>query len=188
MTTLITRPAAVHKRAEFSDHAVFLECTTTADAGCTHGFWVDLEFIQTSDDWENVTKFLFATSPHAQADTWEISDHQIPQFVVLSGVCGMISFVQISSSIASTERDIYWSYCNTTNNIASASEFEAAFQGIYSDEADFCYKQAEKSGSTDGRYSDYIDWERVWRSEFNCNGYWAEYVPGGVAVFAGVGK
>jgi len=188
MTAILSKPQAIHSRARFGDHSVFVECVATQNSGGMHGFWVDLELINTTDDWEAVTKFLFSTSNQPNAEEYKITDHQIPQFVSLTDICTMIWFVQISSSIDSKQRDVYWAYCTHTNNVASASEFEAAFQGVYNDEADFCYEQAKNSGSNDGRYSDYIDWERVWKGEFNCNGYWAEDVFGGVAIFVGVGK
>ena len=186
MTTLLTKPESIHRNAINSDYSVFIECLASRNNGDMHGFWVDLEFIETSDDWDAVTKFLFATSDQPNAEEYEITDHQIPQLVATGSVCDMIAFTQIGSSFHGSTEEAYWSYCNHVCRVSEEQEFEDAFLGIFKNETDFCYETAEEQGLISDHYSQYIDWEMVWEGEYNCNGHWSESVHGGVAIFQGV--
>jgi antirestriction protein len=186
MTSLLTKPEAIHRNAIDSDYSVFVECLATRNNGDMHGFWVDLEFIETSDDWDQVTAFLFATSDQPNAEEYEITDHQIPQFVATGSICDMIAFTQIGSSFHGYTEEAYWTYCIHTCKVSDAVEFEDAFLGFYSSETDFCYDTAEEQGLISGHYCQYIDWDQVWEGEYNCNGHWSESIRGGVAIFQGV--
>ena len=186
MTTLLTKPEALSRYSCTSDYSVFVECLASRNNGVLHGFWVDLEFIENSDDWRAVTKFLFATSPAANAEEFEITDHSIPQGIAIGDVGEMIKFTQIGSSLHGDTEEAYWAYCNNVCRVADEQEFEDAFLGIFKDEADFCYETAEENGYVSDHYSQYIDWERVWEGEYSCNGHWSENVGRGVAIFQGV--
>ena len=190
MTATFKIPLAIRPQVLQPEHAVFIECIASRNNGQMHGFWVDLEFVQDADDWKAVTEFLFATSKQPNAEEYQITDHKIPQFAALAGSRAFIEFTQISCSLSSDLRPAYWAYCSHTNNVSSRSEFEAAFQGFYSDEAKFSEERQLLENNDLETYflSNYVDWDRVWQGEYHCNGYFAHDVAGQVAIFAPVGK
>lgn len=190
MTATLKKPVAIGPHLSRTEHAVFIECLATQNNGQMHGLWVDLELIQGADDWKAVTEFLFATSKQPNAEEYQITDQTIPQFAVLAGFRAFLEFTKASCSLTSDLRPAYWTYCNHTNNVSSLSEFEAAFQGFYSDEAEFAEERQllENNDLEDHLLANYVDWDRVWQGEYYCNGYFAHDVAGQVAIFAGVGK
>lgn len=158
---------------------IYVACLAAYNGGRLHGSWIDAD--QDVDDiWSAVQKML-KSSPEPDAEEWAIHSYD--------GFGGMRlseseSFERVSElGQALVEHGPAFSaYCSVADD-PTVENFEDASWGEFDSGKDFAQSWYDEMGADLGSLRGYIDWERVWRGEFDCAGFTGVRHGGSYFVF-----
>lgn len=155
------------------DHGIYIECLASRNSLELHGHWIDLTKCDSPEDICHCIEVILATSPAPGAEEWEITDWTIPSTVAQTqSPASIMQWMEVRNSFHFwEEQQAYDEWVNAKNWIHTRDAWDQAFQGFYADETDFAITRAEEQGLEIGHYSDYLDWERIYDAEYNCNGF-----------------
>lgn len=171
MTQTLQKPDAISSR--LPDVGLFVECLATRNNLEMHGAWIDLTLLTEAADFTACINFILATSPQPNAEEWEVTDNTCPTFLLGKPAQDIVDWVHEYDSFSGDEDTQYAfeCYCSERNQLLTRQDFEDAFLGFYRDEADFAWHRADERGGVPADLEAYIDWERLWEGEYECNGY-----------------
>ena len=167
--------------------AIYVRCLASYYKGILHGRWISLEWCTDLEELENAVQEVLKDSPEPNAEEWAIHDSQcLPSFLQgdHESLSDLNDYAEGTANVS--DRDAYMIACENAGSVLSEDGFNEVYYGHYSSTAHFAEEYYEQQGSLCDLPSELvyaIDWERVWESEFECNGWDAHYENGGYYIF-----
>lgn len=172
------------------DLGIYVACLASYNEGLLFGYWLDLEVASDVEDiWEGI-RWVISQSPTVGAEEWAIHDNSgLPS--CLSGewpdIKDLAEFAGIFNDLFESEQVPYVLACNNQSAVLSEDTFRDSYHGMFDSVADFCISVYVEGGDIEqsiGQLSNYIDWDRVWHGEFECNSWHSEFGEGGYYIFS----
>ena len=147
------------------DMRVWVGCLACYNAGDLHGEWLEPA---DGPDWE--------CGKPGHEETWVFDHEGFGSFI--SGECSPLEAARIAEQLDGCENvealKAYVGWTGCTLETALEDFDNGAFMGEYESGEDFAYELAKETGdlaSVPDALECYIDWERVWRGEYESNGW-----------------
>ena len=185
----------IHKDKIISDSipshdgpAIYVACLASYNKGILYGKWISLEWCTDLQELEQAVSDVLKGSPEADAEEWAIHDSQcLPSFLQgeYESLERLNEWAEVTANVS--DRDAYMYACENEADIISEDKFMEIYWGHHSSEAHFVEEHYEEQGvlkdlPCELAYA--IDWQRVWESEFDCNGWHSHYANGGYYIFS----
>ena len=169
------------------DPAIYVACLASYNSGNLYGYWINLSVANTKEEIQECIDWILKHSPEPGAEEYAVHDSQ--------GLCGpckgtewpdLEQLAELGSfyswaALNDAEWIAYRMICNDQNEILSEDDFRARYCGVYNSGADYAWElyreglSRDEIAQIDSAPFSYIDWERVWEGELECNGWDAEY-------------
>ena len=166
--------------------AIYVACLASYNSGTLYGRWISLEWCQDADEIRQAIAEVLKGSPTPDAEEYAIHDSQcLPECLGSTewpDIDELNSFAEVSANV--DDREPYLMACDDAGRVLSEDEFRECYWGHYSSPAVFAQDYYEQQGREEDSLSSYIDWDRVWNGEFDCNGWGARYQSGGYHIFS----
>ena len=169
--------------------AIYVACLASYNAGTLYGRWISLEWCNDADEIRQAIDEVLKGSPTPGAEEYAIHDSQfLPECLGSTewpDIEDLNQFAEVSANMS--DREPYLMACDDAGKILTEDEFTDCYHGHYSSTAQFAEEYYEEQGvlrdlPTELAYA--IDWDRVWDSEFDCNGWGSRYKSGGYHIFS----
>ena len=171
--SIINRPDCI--ASGLPDLGVYVACVASYNAGTLHGAWVDLDGVTDADQLQEAIDWVLATSPEPGAEEYAIHDScglpSILRSTEWPDLSDLASFAETAETVQDAEA--YRLACDYAGQVIDEDKFTATWCGVWDSEADFALERCYENGHiTDGNpLASYVDWERVWHGEFECDGW-----------------
>ena len=181
---ILTRAIPTH-----DSPAIYVACLASYNEGTLYGRWISLEWCTDTDEIRQAIAEVLKGSPTPGAEEYAIHDSQgLPDFLGENewpDLEDLNSFAEVSANV--DDREPYLMACDDARKVLTEDEFRDCYHGHYSSTAQFAEEYYEGQGvlrdlPTELAYA--IDWDRVWDSEFDCNGWGSRYKSGGYHIFS----
>lgn len=164
------------------DPAIYVACLASYNSGNLFGYWINLSVADTKEDIQECIDWMLKHSPEPGAEEYAVHDSQ--------GLCGPckgtewpdldqleeLAHAYNFTCCDQTEWIAYRKVCDHQNEILSEDDFRARYCGVYDSGADYAWElYRDEIAQIDRAPFCYIDWERVWECELECNGWDAEF-------------
>jgi antirestriction protein len=167
-------------------HGVYIACLASYNNGMLYGEWVDLDMLEGVDEIYKTINYILSNSPTVGAEEYACHDWSgIPDFLASEHPDWADVFEYLETKERISDSGAYTVICDYENLVLTVEQFDDCYHGSHSSEADFCEDYYKDSGYlADADYlNKYIDWQRVWDGEFNCNGWHSISHSDGVYIF-----
>ena len=154
------------------EHRIYVASLTDYNNGILHGVWIDLDYADAEDVWEQIREMLKA-SPAAKkygdiAEEWAIHDYEnVNVNGEYADIYELIEEVEIRNEVG----DEPWEgYIEWTGGVEVSREgFEDSYRGCYKSEEEYAMEFFEDCYGFQGIsdiFSMYFDWEAYTRDLF----------------------
>ena len=177
MSDTITSPLGIYNPGNCP--AIYVACLASYNSGTLHGAWINLELAATAEDIRECIDYILKTSPTPGAEEYAVHDSQLLPGCLSStewpDLEELEEYAQTVCELSELEFAAYRIACDNAGAVLDEDNFRSVFYGAYDSEGEFCMEYYEEIGHELGPLESYIDWEDVWRGEFECNSWHSEF-------------
>ena len=183
--TVTKAPTGLHCDLN-DDPAIYVSCLASYNSGKLHGAWINLSEAETKEGIQECIDWILRHSPEPGAEEYAVHDSQ--------GLCGpckgtewpdleqLAELAHAYNVICSDHEWIaYQMMCNNQDEILSENDFRAGYCGVWERPEEYAEESYMEHVDLEDREAfscsplSYIDWQRVWEGELECNGWSATY-------------
>jgi antirestriction protein len=187
--TTATRPNCL--ATGLPELGIYVACLASYNNGGLYGSWLDLAKVGSVEELQEAIDWMLAQSPAPGAEEYAIHDATgLPGFLAgeWPDLGELVRYAQASQELGLSDPIIYRLACQHAGQVLLEKHFEDMDRGLWDNPSNFARDFYEEISNLDelSPLAAYIDWEQVWRSEFEMDGWSAQFIPnlGGYQVFA----
>jgi antirestriction protein len=159
-------------------HGVYIACLASYNNGILYGHWVDLDLITDKEELTTTIDYILKHSPTVGAEEYACNDWVgIPSFLAdeYPNWDDVFEYLTVIQEVS--DEDAYKYACECHDSVLSKRDFNSTFMGCYSSVEEFCMEFTDNMIEINYLVN-YVDWDRVWHGEYQCNGWREERPPG----------